>query len=373
MGDQQTVDGYEHLNLKGWPFNIVPSEATAAVWVGRPDAQRGLHLLLRTASRVPASRIVLLWAAYGGGKTHALKHLQLKARERAELLALYTATPEGIRSFLDVYRAIIDAALEAGTLEAAGKDLFGSRGGPGRTDLERALIRVGTLPIDDLQVRTAISWLKAEKVPLKDLRDIGINRRLESTIDGVDCLNELIAVLQRGGKGKVKVLVLLDEIQEIEKLDKRRQTEAIGGLHKVFDRTTEGLTLVLSFTTASQAQVRHIIGDALFDRRGEILTLPPIDVDEGVELIEGLLEFWSIDKAKSPFPFEPAAIRPAVEAIAENSRQSLTPRDVIRGFDNVLREADLDIEEGKIKQVNAAYALKRVAPASDQEGEDEQA
>src|SRR5215472_16654637 len=164
MGDQQTVDLYEHLNLRGWPFNIVPSEETAAVWVGRPEAKKRLRLLLRTVSRVPASQVVLLWAAYGGGKTHALKHLQRTAREKPDLLALYTATPEGIRSFLDVYRAIIDAALEAGAVAAAGRDLFTRVGGPGRTDLERALIRVGTLPSDDLQVRTAISWLKAEKV-----------------------------------------------------------------------------------------------------------------------------------------------------------------------------------------------------------------
>jgi hypothetical protein len=313
---------------------------------------------------------VLLWAAYGGGKTHALKYTQRMAREQPELLALYTATPEGIRSFLDVYRAIIDAAEEAGALVAAGRDLFTKVGGAGRTDLERALIRVGTLPADDLQARTAISWLKAEKVPMKDLRDIEINRRLESTIDGVDCLNDLISVLQRGGA--IKVVLLLDEIQEIEKLDQKRRTEAVGGLHKVFDRTTEGLTLVLSFTTATQAQVKRIIGDALFDRRGEILSLPPIEVDEGVELVEGLLEAWSIDKEKSPFPFEPSSVRPTVEAIAADSRV-LTPRDVIRGFDSVLREAELDIEEGTINQIDAQYALDRVASPSGQEGEDEKA
>jgi len=364
MGDQATSSRYEHLNLREWPFNIVPSEDTASVWVGRPEALRRLRILLRTVSRVPASQIVLLWAAYGGGKTHALKHLHGMTREKPDLLALYTATPEGIRSFLDVYRAIIDAALESGTVAAAGRDLFSRIGSPGRSDLERALIRVGTLAIDDREVRTAISWLKAEKVPQRDLRDIGISRRLESTIDGVDCLNELITVLQRDGA--VKVLLLIDEIQEIEKLKDKQRAEAVGGLHKVFDRTTDGLTLVLSFTTAAQAQVKHIIGDALFDRRSEILALPPIIVDEGVELVEGLLRAWSIDANKSPFPFDAGAIRAGVEAIDAETRL-LTPREVIRGFNTILREADLDIEEGEIEQIDSAYAVTRVAPPPDEE------
>lgn len=370
MNEQQLAAQYRHLNLWGWPFNIVPSEDTAAVWIGRPDAHRRLRMLLRTASRVQASQIVLLWAAYGAGKTHALKHLQGMARKMPDLLSLYIATPEGIRSFLDVYRAIIDSALESNVLAAAGKDLFNRIGRPGRTDLERALIRVGTLSIDDHEVRTAISWLKAEKVPMRDLHDIGINKRLESTTDGVDCLNELIRVLRRAGA--THVLLLLDEIQEIDQLDAKRRTEAIGGLHKLFDRNTEGLTLVLSFTTATQVQVKRIIGDALFDRRSETLTLPPITVEEGVQLIEGLISAYSIDETKSPFPFEPSCIGGVVEALAANSRL-LTPRDVIRTFNGILREADLDIHEGAIDRINTGYALDRLVSSSDQDGEDEQA
>lgn len=367
MSDHGMVRAYEHLNLRGWPFNMVPSEETAAVWIGRPEARRRLRILFRTMTRVPASQIVLLWAAYGAGKTHALKHLQGMTSDRRDLLALYVATPEGIRSFLDIYRAIIDASLEAGVLDSAGKVLFKRIGRPGRTDLERALIRMATLPIDSLEVRTAIAWLRAEKVPMRDLRDVDINRRLESTADGVDCLNELIHVLQRDGA--MKVLLLLDEIQEIDQLDQKRRTEAIGGLHKVFDRNTEGLTLVLSFTTATQAQVKRIIGDALFDRRSETLSLPPISVDEGIELIEGLLSAWSIDETKSPFPFDPTSLKPTVEAVDAASRL-LTPRDVIRAFNAILREADLDLEEREIDRIDTAYALERLAPPN-HEGEDE--
>ena len=52
------------------------------------------------------------------------------------------------------------------------------------------------------------------------------------------------------------------EHKRLEELTKQRHDECVGGLQKVFDRNTEGLTLVLSFTTAgnvrSQAVMRRL-------------------------------------------------------------------------------------------------------------------
>jgi hypothetical protein len=211
-----------------------------------------------------------------------------------------------------------------------------------------------------------MAWLRAEKVPMRDLRDIGINRRLESTSDGVDLLNDLIRVLQR--EGTVRIVLLLDEIQEIDQLDQKRRTEAIGGLHKVFDRNTKGLTMLLSFTVATQAQVKRIIGEALFDRRSDTLTLPPIAADEGVELIEGIMHEWSIEKSRSPFPFTTHAIQSVVAEVAKYSR-ALTPRDLVRAFDKILAEAEFDLAEGTIDSVDEAYALDRLTMPSEEETE----
>jgi hypothetical protein len=348
----------EHLNLGRWPFHIVPSEETAQVWIGRPAVQRRLRKLVRSIPRVSASQLVLLWAAFGAGKTHALRHVQHLAREVPDVISLYVVTPKGIRSFLDIYKAIIDAAVNDGLIAAAGRDLFSRLGGQGRTDFERALIIIGTLPGDRAEL--AVSWLKAEKVPLRDLRDIGINRRLESTADGIEALNDLIAALQR--EGNVKLLFLLDEIQELAELGNKHD-EAVGGLHKVFDRNTKGVTMILSFTTGSQAQVESLLGQTLFDRRSDVIALPPIDVDEGVELVDGLLRESSIDRDKAPYPFTPEALRAVVEKVDDSVAQ-LTPRAAIRALNRILRDADLDITDGEIEMVDRDYALARMAEES---------
>jgi hypothetical protein len=343
-----------HLNLRAWPFQAVPSEKTAAVWVGRPDVQRRLAGLLKTIDRVDASRIVLLWAAYGAGKTHAMLNLSMHARTYERLRTLYVVTPRGIKSFVEVYRAIIEAALATDVLADLGMELYRKKGPSPPSDLQRALVRMVWLP--EPQHRAALNWLKAENVSARELRDSELTRPLKSSADGIETLNELTALL-RSELG-IKLVVLLDEIQELGQLSGAKLDEAVGGLHKVFDRNTEGLTLVFCFTTTAQQTMVKVIGETLFERRSETIALPPLERDQAVEFIIGLIAAWSIDAARAPFPFTREAIAAVVSHLT--SDDGLVPRDLIRAFDVILRAADADIEDGEIKQVDADYALARL-------------
>ncbi len=349
------TEPHEHLNLRGWPFQAVPSEQTAKVWVGRPEARRRLRGLLRTVQRVDASRIVLLWAAYGAGKTHALLHLQASAASDEGVQTLYVVTPKGIKSFLDVYRAIIEAALTTDVLAELGMEIYRRKGGSPPSDLQRALVRIVSLP--EPQHRAALSWLKAEKVPARDLRESGLSRRLETSADGIETLNELIELLR--SELEVKLILLLDEIQELGQLAPARLDEAVGGLHKVFDRNTDGLTLVFCFTTTAQQTIARVIGETLYERRSETLTLPPLSRQEAVDFITELIREWSIDPERAPFPFTSSAIGAVVDTLPADD--GLIPRDLIRACDTVLRAADLDIEDGAITEIDAEYARARLA------------
>jgi len=332
----------------------VPSDETAAVWVGRPEAAKRLRALLRTIQRVDASRIVLLWAAYGAGKTHALKHLQLKARDNDDVRVLYVVTPEGIKNFLDVYRAIIEAALETDLLSDLGMKLFEKGRANQPTDLRRALARIVSLP--EPQHRAALSWLKAEKVGPRELRESSLTRKLETSADGIDTLNELVGLV-RTLLG-ANLVLLLDEIQELGALKARQLDEAVGGLHKVFDRNTDGLTMVFCFTTAAQRTVAKVIGQTLYERRSETLTLPPLERNDAIDFAVGLIKAWSIDGDRAPFPFERDAIEAVVDQLPID--EGVTPRDLIRCFDTILRIADMEIEDGDIETIDAAYALARL-------------
>jgi hypothetical protein len=350
------MSDFVHLNLEDWPFQVVPSEEAAKIWVGRPEFERKLRGLLSTVQRVNPSRIVLLWAAYGAGKTHALRYLTHLASEDEDVRALYVVTPKGIKHFLDVYRAVVDAALRSDLISELGLALYKRSGPEQPTNLRRALVRIVSL--NEPQTRTPVAWLKAEKISATELRSNGLTRRLETSADGIDTLNEFVELLRT--ELGVKLMLLLDEIQELGELAPRQLDEAVGGLHKVFDRNTEGLTLVFSFTTAARDTVEAIIGRTLYERRSDVLTLPALSTDEGVAFIEGLIASHSIDEALAPFPFTPAAVRAVVEQVP--SPDGFTPRELIRAFDAIMRDAEMDVQDGVLKELTSAEALNR-APA----------
>lgn len=349
---------HQHLNLRAWPFQVVPSEKTAAVWVGRPDVQKRLQGLLKTIDRVDASRIVLLWAAYGAGKTHAMLNLSMQAHDYERLRTLYVVTPRGIKSFVDVYRAIIEAALATDVLADLGMELYRRKGPSPPSDLQRALVRMVLLP--EPQHRAALNWLKAERLTARELRENELTRPLKSSADGIETLNELIGLLRT--ELEVKLVLLLDEIQELGQLSGARLDEAVGGLHKVFDRNAEGLTLVFCFTTTAQQTMAKVIGETLFERRSETLALPPLEHEQAVAFIVELLAAWSIDPDRAPFPFTREAIAAVVSQLP--SDDGLIPRDLIRTFDVILRAADADIEDGEINQIDPEYALVRLREES---------
>lgn len=339
-----------HLGLRGWPFNRASREA-GEIWIGREDIRRRLRVMLKSATRVPASQLILLWADLGAGKTHTLRHMECMASEDPDVVTIFVTTPEGTTSFFDVYRACVDGAIAAGALESAGRDLFDRTKGRVGTDVERAIIRIGMYRDED--VRTAQSWLRGEAVQRQAAKELDVTSRIKTPAEAIDALNDLIRILRRGDR---TVLLLVDEVQEFADLAPRKQAEAVGGLHKVFDRNPEGLTMVLSFTAASQDTMTGIIGGPLTDRTNDTIALPAITAAEAAELIVGLLKHWAVDAALAPKPFEPDAIRAVVNAL-DASLPALTPRDVITAFDGILRYADLDIEDGTMAAIDVSYAL----------------
>ena len=93
-----------HINMRRWPFTVVPSDESAEAWIGRAGEKRKVDRVLRSAERIAASQLVLVWAEYGAGKTHALRYLRNRAAASERIVPIYVATPRGIRSFVDLHR-----------------------------------------------------------------------------------------------------------------------------------------------------------------------------------------------------------------------------------------------------------------------------
>ena len=159
-------------------------------------------------------------------------------------------------------------------------------------------------------------------------------------------------------ESEVELILLLDEDPGAWSLAPARLEQAVGGLHKVFDRAIE-LTLVFCFTTTAPQTIARVIGETLYERRSETLTLPPLSRQEAVDFITELVREWSVDPQRAPFPFTSSAIGAVIDTLPADD--GLIPRDLIRACDTVLRAADLDIEDGAITEIDAEYARARLA------------
>lgn len=337
---------YALIGLREWPFHVVASEATAGIWVGRPQLKRKVDRLQRSAARVSTSQIVLMWASFGAGKTHALMHLRRLAKEQDNLRPLYVVTPRGIRSFVDLYRAVAHAAIESGLAGAAGRRILVQDSAP-QSDVERALRQLASGVTENSQMAGA--WLMGEKTSARDRHALGLTGTLDSPSGAIDGLQRLVHALQLDGS---RLLLLLDEVQELADLGKKLD-ECVGGLHKLFDSTPHGLTLVLSFTTGSQSTLRAILGDTLWDRVGQTVSLPALTEAEGFEFISGLLESARLEGA-TVHPFGADAVAEVVEWVTKG-QVVLTPRSLIRAADQVLREALPDLEDGVLGAIDANF------------------
>ncbi len=351
MGANSDVPEFPHLNLCRWPFDVVPSSEGVEHWVGRPEVGKRLRRLVDGAVRVPTSRIVLLWATFGSGKTHALRYVEYLSLSRERPIAVYVVVPRGIRSFLDIFRAIVDAMLERRVLDGVGRELLRTHGLHVKTDSERALVRLAVG--SEEEQRLAAAWLRGDRLPARDLRAIGLTRRIETVTDAVQALHDIVDSihLYRG-----PMVLLLDEVQELEELG-RKLPECVGGLHKLFDMNPRGFTLVLSFTTGARSTVRAILGEALYDRAAEVIALPPLTNSEAATFIRAVVELWSIDATLAPFPFNADSVQAVVKRLGDEG-SALTPRVLMKAFDRVLREAEYDIETGEIGKIDADYAVR---------------
>jgi len=95
---------YPHLHLSDWPFQTVPDERFTKIWADRREVLEVVYSTLNSLSRKKPSTINLIWAWFGAGKSHTLKHMAYLCKTKFKsLLPVYTEYPKTVKSFLDLY------------------------------------------------------------------------------------------------------------------------------------------------------------------------------------------------------------------------------------------------------------------------------
>lgn len=375
---------YPHLFLVDWPFNIIPEERYCTFMADREQMNQDINLLIRNFSRRDNSTINIMWAWYGAGKTHTLKYLANQCLgEEATFVPIYNEFPRKTRSFLDLYTAFVekidieliqDFYLEVFTSpkkDEAQKVLYHDY-----PDLSNAMKSLCTEREDKASI--AMYWLRAQNVPLKDLRYINITSRIDNAEKALKVITWLVQLFNWAQFSEhivpARIIWMIDEFQRITGCRPSVQEEVNGCLLSAFNRCPRSFSLFLSFSGNPGNKMPFWLSRELTDRIGieKILLLPPLSTNEAITFIKDVLKQYRPPDNKPPsstFPFDSEAAETIVHIIDEKA--DIKPRTIMQACNAVLEEADMLIESGKQKIISKGFVVKILKDRTFLDTEDE--
>ncbi|MFC1560031.1 hypothetical protein ACFLZ2_05045 [Candidatus Margulisiibacteriota bacterium] len=348
---------YPHLGFREWPFQVVPDENFVKIWADRKEILDDIQIILNTLERREQSTINLLWAWYGEGKSHTLKHIcYLCHTTFCDLLPVYIEFPRTIRSFLDLYVYFITGLGEKVIKELA------AEGGADESfvtiypEFSKALklMRSKSLP----QQRMGAKWIMGNTMLSPSARKLGLNRPIENSDDAVRAMTCIMKMVKLSTKYH-RILWMIDEFQRIRTEKPDIYEDINTGLHSVYNACPNNLSLFLSFSVRQQQNIFSLLSKEIIDRIGiqKIIAIHPLSAKESLTFVSDLMHEFRIDPGAvdSPFfPFEEDAVKFIVSLIEKNSE--LKPRAIMQYFNAVMEQADFRIARGEMQVIDLEFA-----------------
>ena len=364
-------DDLSDLHLTAWPFRVVPDESFATVWADRADLKARIDRLVHGWSRQSQSSIHLMWANLGAGKTHTLRNIEQRCltNEKLRILPLYSILPRQMKSFIQVYRAIV-ATLD---LSSVAKAFANLHGGSARDMREAGAKLFPAIPdaatvlqqlvmASEGQRSLAAEWLRGTRFYRRDLDTLGVTRYVQTDDDAVAVLTGLVSMISAAGRFG-RIILMLDECQRLGTFKRAIGSSINTGLQTWVDACPNHLTLIMSFGSGEQSFVEKLISPEIYSRANpRHLILELLSVEDAVTFVTDLLaEFRQEDSPSDLFPFTLPMIEVVISEIV--TERGITPRRLMQGFHELLFEADFKIStEGKF-EMEPSEAAKFVKDA----------
>ncbi len=347
---------YEHLNLKAWPFQIVPDSDFATVWAGRKETKEQIQRLLFSMQFAPKSGLRLLWANFGMGKTHTLFHLQhLCKQTKGKLIPVYAVMPQRATGFIELYRAIVSVLpydFLGEQLVKVGNSSQGSvtlnpifEKSPGVVNALLAM-RSG----DAERGTAARQWLAAQPgLSSHDLHSVGVTYRIKTPEDAVNSLTTLTRLATFKSNPLAKLVIMVDEYQRIGELRSKVMQEINSGLHTYFNENPKALEILLSFSFGREDNVSYLLTNEIRSRaEPQTISLDVLTEAQAVEFVRELLAQFRLNPDdRWAYPFATDAIDILVKEIGK--RNAITPRRLMLYANHALVESQYShsIDQGK--------------------------
>lgn len=354
---------YPHLHLKDWPFQVVPDERFERIWADRRLVLEDIHLILNSLSRREQSAINLVWAWYGAGKSHTLRHMQFLCNNAyTKILPIYTELPRRINSFLDLYVFFIEAVGKDKVKELA-VDVYLKHSG---IELVKKfehfyeefwrMLELLASGSDEDEI-AAWRWLSVKSLKSAEFKKFGIAKRIESSDDAVRAMAGLIQLIKSSGR-YTRTMWMIDEFQRIGSIPREIFDDVNSSLHSVFNASPLGFSLFLSFSVHKQEDIYKYLSKEIQDRIGisKIISIPKMNEQEALVFVSDLLFEFRPDKFISLDPFSPfteEAVKYIILLIQQTAE--LKPRSLMQYFNAILERAEPQIEMGQQALIDVPF------------------
>ena len=361
---------YPHLYLRDWPFWIVPDKSFYSLIADRTQLISDVKTLLRNLSRRSASSMHLMWAWFGAGKTHTLRHIEyLCENEFKNLIPIYIEFPKSVKNFLDLYKAfiskvnmdIVDDVFSKIYGDEVQKELYFDS-----PDLSSAFtLHIGGT---DEQQDVVIRWLRTECKELRTLKTASISKPIQTAEDCIKVISWIIRLISLNNPdSQVRTIWMIDEFQRIEKCRVPAREEISSSLHSIFNRCPASLSIIISFSGfPEEKKLPPWLSPEIRDRIGieKPLLLPPLSIGEAHKFVQDVLTYFRNPETIAPnplFPFNEDSVHKVISLIEEKAKKSKRkdqpkPRTIMQFFNRVLEEAEPKIETGELKIIDARFA-----------------
>lgn len=343
---------------------ITPSDGR--FYFGRAEKEKQLKTQLRKCFIAPGTPKMIVWGPYGSGKTQTLYYIDhCLSTEKPPSCRL---EPRILHVDVEVQSKSDCSAIHMQLLEALGKDpvtkwvadLFSQL-----DDLNKELRELVGDPnavscLEELRSGgasslTAWRWLTGQLLSTADLQSLKVTRNLGQLGAG-DMVNVLIGIGKLAERNGVKLIFMLDEMEELQNVRAGDTTESI---HKYFRRLSEPANSFVGFIIGVKADTRDEMGRILDrqDIRGRIgeinyIEIPHLPAVQDVktfirELLQQLVQQDAADKKiqekklgvqPETYPFSNSAFELLCDYASQDPVKAL-PRNLINSINECAIQA----------------------------------
>jgi hypothetical protein len=365
---------WNRLGLKADPFPLTPTPYSEHVWAGQIRLKNELDELLKQGRVTSSAQFIGIVAPWGSGKTHALGYYSHSDNlPRAELTTIEEVKFLNI-TFPKSEKQIAEGFFHRVVDKMSWKSLVNNVIEFYQRDPDEFTKDISTLLQDNADLVRAFDFLKdpdldeatsfivqsylfgeASKRDRQKLRFIRPGNSIE---ERYLALNAFFA-LETGWRSptRERLILWIDEAENLIKLSASNFDPFTQGLRDVLDmaRKTYGhLTVVINFTPESknyEGEMYAILGNALYDRLDQKITITPMSGDEAKTFVQQALLGYSLDSKNPAKIFS----EDALELLPTLLGDSFTPRKVNRLCGGILAAMLTKPDAVKLFPINRSH------------------